>query len=170
MNTEQLSQLLEAVQRGDVKVEHALMQLRSEPNTELDFASLDHGRALRTGVPEVIFCQGKTAPQVVSIFGQLLQHEGRALATRATPDLAGAVLQAFPQATYHEAARIIAAGFSAPACSAATRYAAVACAGTTDIPVAEEAALTVEFLGHCVQRAYDVGVAGIHRLFRNATS
>lgn len=131
-----------------------------------DFAVLDHGRAGRTGMPEVVFCQGKTPAQVVEIVGRLLANEGRALATRASVETAEAVLAAYPQARWHAAARIIAVGGGpADPLPDAAPYVAVVTAGTSDIPVAEEAAVTLEFLGHPVRRAFDVGVAGIHRLF-----
>lgn len=128
-----------------------------------DFAVLDHARAGRTGMPEVVLCQGKTPAQVVEIVGRLLQHEGRALATRVSDETAEAVLAAYPLAQWHRAARALALGARAPAQDAS--YVAVVTAGTSDIPVAEEAAITLEFLGHPVRRAFDVGVAGIHRLF-----
>jgi pyridinium-3,5-biscarboxylic acid mononucleotide synthase len=129
--------------------------------------NLDHDRARRTGIAEVIFCQGKTADQVIQIIGQMLQHEGRVLATRVLPDIAHAVLQTFPQARHHAPARIISIGPALPAKDDA-RYVAVATAGTSDIPVAEEAALTLEFWGRSVRRVYDVGVAGVHRLLNQA--
>lgn len=130
-----------------------------------DFAHLDYGRARRTGVPEVVFCQGKTAAQVVEIMERLFREEGRVLATRATQETADAVLAAQPDAQWHAAARILTRGFTPPVCDEAAPYVAVVTAGTSDIPVAEEAALTLEFLGQCVLRIFDVGVAGIHRLF-----
>ena len=137
----------------------------TQMNTDQEFAVLDHGRAGRTGMPEVVFCQGKTPAQVVEIVGRLLAKEGRAFATRASAETAAAVLAAHPEARWHEAARVIALGdIPAPPCSAETPFVAVVTAGTSDIPVAEEAALTLEFLGHCTRRVYDVGVAGIHRL------
>jgi hypothetical protein len=130
-----------------------------------DFAFLDHSRAVRTGMPEVVFCQGKTPEQVVAIVGRLLAAEGRALATRASTATAEAVLGAYPHAQWHAAAHVISVGAAtAPPSAADAPFVAVVTAGTSDIPVAEEAALTLEFLGHCVERVYDVGVAGIHRL------
>lgn len=135
-------------------------------NDPVDFAVLDHGRAQRTGMPEVVFCQGKTPAQVVEIIGRLLANEGRALATRASNEVADAVLAAQPQARWHAAARSITVG-GGPAgpLPGAAPYVAVVTAGTSDIPVAEEAAVTLEFLGQPVRRVFDVGVAGIHRLF-----
>ncbi len=134
-------------------------------NTDQDFAVLDHHRSGRTGMPEVVFCQGKTPTQVVEIVGRLLTHEGRALATRASAETAAAVVAVYPEARWHQAARVISLGdVAAPPCSAEAPFVAVVTAGTSDIPVAEEAALTLEYLGHPVRRVYDVGVAGIHRL------
>ena len=162
MDENQLNELLIAVQDGQVSVEQARAQLQIKPADDLAFANLDHNRALRTGVPEVIFCQGKTAQQVVDIIGRMMQREGRVLATRAGAEVAAAVLAAYPEARYEPLAHVISMGRRAEPKSDA--YVAVCCAGTSDIPVAEEAALTLEFLGHNVQRAYDVGVAGLHRL------
>jgi pyridinium-3,5-biscarboxylic acid mononucleotide synthase len=131
------------------------------------FADLDHDRARRTGLAEVIFCQGKTAEQTVEIVRRMLEREGRVLATRAAPEIARAVQQAFPDARYHAEARIISVGAQSPA-KEDPPYVVVATAGTSDIPVAEEAALTLEFMGRNVRRVYDVGVAGIHRLLSRA--
>jgi len=164
METAQLAKLLTAVQEGRLSVAEAVAQWPGQAGGAPDFAVLDHGRAARTGMPEVVFCQGKTPEQVVAIIGRLLANEGRALATRASGETAEAVLAAYPQARWHGAARVIALGEVAPPCAEGTPFVAVVTAGTSDIPVAEEAALTLEFLGHCIQRVYDVGVAGIHRL------
>jgi NCAIR mutase (PurE)-related protein len=166
MDERSLSALLEAVRRGQVSVDQAAAQLGAASSHELGFATLDHNRALRTGVPEVVFCQGKTTQQVVDIVGQILRHEGRVLATRAAPDVAAAVCAAFPAARHHELARIVTLGAPPAAGPEPVAYAAVATGGTADLPVAEEAALTLEFLGDRVQRVYDVGVAGLHRLLR----
>jgi hypothetical protein len=164
IDNDKLNELLAAVQRGELTVAQATVQIQDAPGP-LSFATLDHNRTLRTGVPEVVFCQGKTPDQVVEIMGQILRHEGRALATRAAPDVAEAVLRQFPAARYDARARIIALG-EQPASASDGPYVAVASGGTSDIPVADEAALTLEFLGDRVQRVYDVGVAGIHRLLR----
>jgi pyridinium-3,5-biscarboxylic acid mononucleotide synthase len=130
-----------------------------------EFAILDHNRSARTGVPEVILCQGKTCEQIVKIVGRMLEHEQRVLATRASPEAADAVMREYPSAVYHPLPRIITAGEMRAVPDAGTApHVAVATGGTSDIPVAEEAALTLEFLGDPVQRIYDVGVAGIHRL------
>jgi hypothetical protein len=164
-DTDRLTQLLTAVQEGRLSVAEAVARWPDQAAGAPDFAVLDHGRAARTGMPEVVFCQGKTPAQVVAIVGRLLTHEGRALATRASTETAEAVLAAYPQARWHQTARVIALEeIAAPAHAADEPFVAVVTAGTSDIPVAEEAALTLEFLGHNVRRVYDVGVAGIHRL------
>jgi NCAIR mutase (PurE)-related protein len=165
METAQLTRLLVAVQEGRLSIADAVTQWPDQVGQMPDFAVLDHGRAGRTGMPEVVFCQGKTPAQVEEIVGRLLAKEGRALATRASAETAEAVLAAYPQARWHQAARVIVlGGAAAPPYSAEVPFVAVVTAGTSDIPVAEEAALTLEYLGHCVRRVYDVGVAGIHRL------
>jgi pyridinium-3,5-biscarboxylic acid mononucleotide synthase len=165
MDADRLTQLLTAVQDGRLSVAEVVAQWPDQAGGVSNFAVLDHGRAGRTGMPEVVFCQGKTPEQVVAIVGRLLTNEGRALATRASVETAEAVLAAYPQARWQQAARVIALGdAAAPPCAEDTPFVAVVTAGTSDIPVAEEAALTLEFLGHCVRRVYDVGVAGIHRL------
>ncbi len=105
MDENQLTELLAGVQDGQVSVEQAVAQLQLKPSDDLAFANLDHNRALRTGVPEVIFCQGKTSGQVVEIVGRMMQREGRVLATRAAPEVAEAVLPAYPEAHYAALAR-----------------------------------------------------------------
>ena len=141
---------------------------------ELDYAVLDHHRRARTGVPEVVFCQGKTTQQVVEIMARLVEREGRALATRAAPEVAAAVAGAFPEAVYSCLARVIVLD-RRPAMQADSTVADAA-HGTSPalrgcrygryqrLPVAEEAAVTLEFLGARVERVNDVGVAGLHRL------
>lgn len=171
MDDQRLRQLLEAVQGGQTSVGEALSELSEPAGPILPFANLDHGRAQRTGIPEVIFCQGKTAGQVVQIVGQILKHEGRVLATRASAEIARAVLDEFPAGRYDELARTITVN-GGPGVEPTGRlaqgpgvpYIVVATGGTSDIPVAEEARLTLDFLGDRTLRAYDVGVAGIHRL------
>jgi pyridinium-3,5-biscarboxylic acid mononucleotide synthase len=121
---------------------------------------------VRTGQPEVIFCQSKTVEQVVGIFQRLAEHHEKVLGTRASPEQARAVQAVLPDTHYQPLARILSLN-QAPAAppDASAPFILVACAGTADLPVAEEAALTAEFYGQRVERAYDVGVAGIHRLF-----
>jgi hypothetical protein len=133
---------------------------------------LDHERAARTGVPEVVFCQGKTTQQVVDIVARVVEREERVLATRVPPDVAAEVLRNFPDGIYHDLGRSIVIdrrplpdeAAAATAEGAPAPYVAVVTAGTSDLPVAEEAAVTLEFLGARVARVADVGVAGLHRL------
>jgi NCAIR mutase (PurE)-related protein len=139
---------------------------------DLEHAVLDHGRAARTGVPEVIFCEGKTTSQVVDIVRRVVEREGRVLATRVSPEMAEQVLRSFPDGVYHDLGRMLvvdrrpaaAEEGAAAAGEGAAPYVAVVTAGTSDLPVAEEAAVTLEFLGARVERVTDVGVAGLHRL------
>jgi NCAIR mutase (PurE)-related protein len=165
MEVQWLRELLENVQEGGMDIEDALTQLRGFPYEDLGFARLDSHRSLRKGFPEVIFCPGKTPEQVVQIVERIRAREGRVLAARANPELAEAVQQAFPDAIYHTAARMVALGEAAPQSGRGTIL--VVSAGTADIPVAEEAGVTAEMMGSAVERLYDVGVAGIHRLFSN---
>jgi NCAIR mutase (PurE)-related protein len=165
VDKEKLEKLLEQVQAGEMSIGQALEKLSILPYDDLGFARLDLHRELRTGLPEVIFCQGKTISQVVSIFERLSQHHTRVLGTRATHEMATAVKDRLPEAKYDSTSRLITLDTGKRrVVSEDEPYILVACAGTTDLPVAEEAAQTAEFLGNRVVRAYDVGVAGIHRL------
>jgi NCAIR mutase (PurE)-related protein len=154
--------LLDQVRRGETTPDEALERLSLLPYEDLGFATLDHHRALRRGFPEVIFCQGKTPAQVAAIFARLAAQGDAVLATRAGPDAFAAVREVEPAARYHELARVIA--FERDASRPRTQGVAVVSAGTSDLPVAEEAALTAEMMGQAVDRIYDVGVAGLHRL------
>jgi len=157
--------LLKAVQAGDVSVEQAVERLRMLPYEDIGFARVDHQRYLRRGFPEVIYCPGKTTEQVVSIFGRLAASGGIVLATRAEPAVFEAVKAEYPNTEYHQEAKaLVLRGESDPEPAGCV---AVVSAGTADLPVAEEAALTAELIGSHVERLYDVGVAGIHRLFDN---
>ena len=162
LNADALRALLENVKSGALSPDDALHNLRDLPYEDLDFAKVDHHRALRQGFPEVVFCQGKTPAQVAAI-AQSLQRAGSALlATRADLATFQSVRETVPNAIYHETARIIfAAGESAPQLPGTV---GVICAGTSDLPVAEEAAVTLDAMGANVQRVVDVGVAGLHRL------
>jgi hypothetical protein len=163
MQAQWLRELLERIQEGQVSVEEAMDRLRGFPYEDLGFARLDSHRALRKGFPEVIFCPGKTTQQVVRIVERIRARDGRVLAARAAPEVAQAVRRAFPDAVYHDAARMIVVGDPAPPRGRGTVL--VVSAGTADIPVADEAFITAQMMGSPVERLYDVGVAGIHRLF-----
>lgn len=162
MDRTKLEQLLEGVATGVVSVAEAMERLRGLPFEDLGFAKVDHHRPLRKGFPEVIFAQGKTPQQVVDIITSQRCHGTNVLATRCSSEVVKAVLEAHPDAQHHEAARAIT--LRVTPVETLSGFVAVVCAGTTDIPVAEEAVVTCESLGNTVKRLYDVGVAGLHRL------
>lgn len=162
MDKEIIEQLLQSVASGTLRPEEALENLRHLPFQDLGFARLDSHRAIRQGLPEVVFCPGKTDEQIAAILAQLSEHHHLVLATRATPQTAAAVKQALPNAEYHQPARIIALGTWPE--NKIEAEVAVLTAGTADIPVAEEACLTLRGSGLDAQRYFDIGVAGIHRL------
>jgi pyridinium-3,5-biscarboxylic acid mononucleotide synthase len=161
MNPEGLEQLLQQIHSGRLTVEQGLHRLRSLPYEDLGFASLDHHRSLRQGFPEVILCEGKTTEQVVAIARALIKKGGPFLATRAEPTVGRAIRRLDRRARYYPDARLVAIH---PARQSAQGHILVVTAGTADIPVAEEARITAEVMGSRVERLYDVGVAGIHRL------
>jgi len=165
MDIDKLRQLLTHVQEGQIDIEQALTELRSLPFEDLGYAQLDLHRALRTGQPEVVFCQNKTLEQVVGIFERLWQFHDRVMGTRANPEMAAALQERLPEARYDPVSRILTLErISLRQLGEESPYGVVLSAGTADQSVAEEAAQTLEFLGSRVVRAYDVGVAGIHRL------
>ena len=164
MTPERIRKMLERVSRGEVGVENALGQLARLPFEDLGFARVDHHRALRQGFPEVIFCQGKTPDQVVAISQKIVDTGASLLATRASAETASAVLSALPDAQHNEVARtVVVPGDSADGVEVSGNVLVVS-AGTSDLPVAEEACVTIEVMGSPAERLYDVGVAGIHRL------
>ena len=164
MDEETLMRLLQEVRSGGVSPEDALQSLRLLPYEDLGFAKLDHHRGLRTGVPEVVFSQGKAIPHLVEIVRHLRDRSGHVLATRATPEAYAAIQAAGIEGRYHDLARIIEVGERPESQIPAEKYVLIAAAGTSDLAVAEEAAITAEALGSPVRRLYDVGVAGLHRL------
>ncbi len=161
MIEERLRELLEAVRDGRVTLDEAVERLRVLPFEDLGFAKIDHHRAIRRGFPEVIYCSGKTPEQVAEIARRLAETADIVLATRATAEHYEAVRAVLPDAEYLEVARAIRVGRPAREYDAAV---AVLCAGTSDMPVAEEARVTAEAMGCRVRAFYDVGVAGLHRL------
>jgi NCAIR mutase (PurE)-related protein len=176
MNADALHKLLTEVRSKKLSPDEAVARLRHLPFEDLGFAKIDHHRALRQGMPEVIFSQGKTPTQVAKIFAKLAEHEGNVLATRATEEQFNAVAAEVPKVVYHPAARAITLRRDRPTSKSSTSKTpnskklhgkgviVVVSAGTSDIPVAEEAVVTAELMGNRVQHLYDVGVAGIHRL------
>jgi len=161
---ERLAELLASVADGRMTPALALEQLRHFPSEQLPFASIDHHRALRQGQPEVIFCAGKTVEQVVSIAGRLAAASGSFLGTRATPAQADALRTAHPRLEWNDQARTVFLPAEPRAAPTGRGTVLVVCAGTSDLPVAEEAAVVAEAFGNRVDRMVDVGVAGIHRL------
>ena len=161
MNQKSLERLLTKVQAGTLTVATALAQLRTLPYEDLGFASLDHHRSIRQGFPEVIFCEGKTAVQIRAIAKALLKHHRLLLATRATRQVATLIKRLDKRAVYHDEARIVSIRDPTQRLQG---HILVITAGTSDIPVAEEARVTAEVMGSKVETLYDVGVAGIHRL------
>ena len=166
MNRQQLRHLLEDVRSGVLTPEAAqdrvLQFLRQQPYEDLGFARVDHHRATRQGFPEVVFGQGKTPAQIAAIAERIAAAGHSLLVTRTTPDAYESVRQTLPASVFHEAARCISLRQGDVAPGQGTIL--VAAAGTADLPVAEEAALTAEVMGNTVDRLYDVGVAGLHRL------
>jgi NCAIR mutase (PurE)-related protein len=168
MDTTQLRILLEQVQSGSINPTEALEILRQLPYADMGFAKVDHHRKLRTGVPEVIFCQGKTPEQVLQILTRLTHmHQSPILATRADESLYQYIKQTIPNIEYHGLARCLVTNRQYVESSEDRGQILIVSAGTADLPVAEEAAITAEILGNPVERLYDVGVAGIHRLLSN---
>lgn len=166
MTPESLRVLLEAVQAGHTTSEEAFAALRDLPFADLGFAKVDHHRELRTGFPEVIFGPGKSAAQIAAIARTLVQRQQRVLATRVPPEVAREVQGELAELRYHEEARALSYGYEP---RPGTEVAVLA-AGTADLGVAEEAALTAELAGASVQRVYDVGISGLHRLWHHKPS
>jgi hypothetical protein len=163
MTTGEAIKILEVFRAGKIPREKVLRAFQSAPVADLGFAQVDTHRALRKGFPEVIFGSGKTPEQVVKIASRLLEHEQRVLVTRVTPEHARALHKKFKRAVYHQLARCVTIEKSPLSKRAGTI--AVICAGTSDLPVTEEAAVTAEIMGNRVERIHDVGVSGLHRLF-----
>ena len=163
MDRQRLADLLAAVQSGACSIDDALARLRSLPYEDLGFAKVDHHRALRNGFPEVVLGQGKTADQIVAIGERLAAAGGSVLVTRVAPDAAERLVREVPGFESHPLPRL--AFRRGPSTDVAGRGTVlVVSAGTADLPVAEEAALSAELMGNPVERVYDVGVSGLHRL------
>jgi NCAIR mutase (PurE)-related protein len=165
LNSDSIRKLFQQVRQGKLSPDEAVERVRHLPFEDLGFAKVDHHRALRNGMPEVIFGKGKTPEQVAGIFARLAMHGGNILATRAIEEQFQAVKKAVAKAEYRPLARAIV--LKRDRKKYGKGLIAVVSAGTSDIPVAEEALVTAEMMGNDVQHFYDVGVAGIHRLFAN---
>jgi pyridinium-3,5-biscarboxylic acid mononucleotide synthase len=166
MNRLQLRALLDEVATGSLTPEAAqaglLQYLRQSAFEDLGFARIDHQRSLRQGFPEVVFGQGKTPSQIAAIAGRIVAAGSNLLVTRTTAEAYAAVVEQLPAASFHDLARTITLRVSELPAGRGTIV--VAAAGTADLPVAEEAAISAELMGNSVDRVYDVGVAGLHRL------
>ena len=154
---------LELFRNGQVTMEEVFNRLKTYTYEDIGYARIDHHRAIRQGFPEVVFCQGKTVPQVAEIMCRLAAISPTVLGTRANAEMFAAVKERVPEACYSEMARLITVERQ-PAITDPDRYILVMSAGTSDMPVAEEAVITAQIMGNKVERLYDVGVAGIHRL------
>ena len=162
MNLESIRTLLSDLIQGTCSIDEVLNALRILPYEDIGFAQLDHHRSIRTGIPEVIFGQGKIPSQILSIIERFVSGNQNVIATRISPETVSFIKDKFPDLVYHEPARMLSIGaFPIPT---QEPFVIVASAGTSDMPVAEEAAVTLELLGTRAIRLYDVGVAGLHRL------
>jgi pyridinium-3,5-biscarboxylic acid mononucleotide synthase len=163
MDEEELKILLQNIKSGEETVEEGIEKLKDLPFKDLGFAMIDNHREIRVGYPEIIYCAGKTIPQVKGIVEFMITKKNNILGTRATIEMYEEVKKLCPKAEYNAAARVIT--IKQRELKVPDSYIVVVTAGTSDIPIAEEAAITAEMLGNNVKRVFDVGVAGIHRLF-----
>jgi NCAIR mutase (PurE)-related protein len=165
VDKDKIQALLESVRDGGTSIADALRTLKSLPFDDLDFAKIDTHRHLRSGFSEVIYARGKTVDEVKAIVQRASGGSSCLLATKAGPEVYEAILEVRPDAVYHEKAQIVVIG--PPPAKTSEKTIAVVCAGTSDLPIAEEAAVTAATMGNDVVKIYDVGVAGLHRLFGN---
>jgi len=168
MTPDSILKLFRQVRAGKLSPDEAVQQLRHLPFEDLGFAKVDHHRVLRVGMPEVVFGEGKTPAQIAQIFSRLARHSGNVLATRTNEKQFAAVKKKVRRAEYRELARAIV--LQRDRKNYGKGVIAVVSAGTSDIPVAEEAVVTAEVMGNDVEHLYDVGVAGIHRLLANRST
>ena len=164
MDTARLEKLLSAVAEGQTSVQQALAQLKHLSVEDIEFAHIDHHRSLRKGFPEVVYGEGKTAQQIIGIMDKIIRQENVVLVTRVDADKANAICEQFPEAEHHADARMIIVKKGERPIQGKGIIAVIS-AGTSDIPVAREAYLTASVMGNRVESLFDVGVAGIHRLF-----
>ncbi|PUU93755.1 MULTISPECIES: nickel pincer cofactor biosynthesis protein LarB [Halanaerobium] len=165
MNKEDITSILKKVKSGEIEVEAAASSLKDLPFKDLGFAKVDNHRSLRNGFPEVIYCEGKSLDEIEGIVKEMLKHENNILASRASQEIYQRIKEIAPEAVYHERPRMI--FIEKQKLEKTKSKILVVSGGTSDIPVAEEAVITAEALGNSVERLYDVGVAGIHRLLGN---
>jgi len=165
MNSEEMKKFLKSIKNGDISIEDGVDKLKDLPYSDLGFAKIDNHRELRVGYPEVIYCEGKTVEQIKDIVSLMLTKDVNILGTRASKIMYEGVKEICDGAEYNKLARTIV--IKKKEVELPSTYIAVVTGGTSDIPVAEEAAITAEIFGNKIERIYDVGVAGIHRLFQN---
>ncbi len=165
MNKEDITAILEKVKNGEIEVDEAASSLKDLPFKDLGFAKVDNHRSLRNGYPEVIYCEGKSLMEIEGIVKEMLKHENNILASRASEEVYERIKEIAPEAVYHERPKMI--FIEKQKLEKTKSKILVVSGGTSDIPVAEEAVVTAEALGNSVERLYDVGVAGIHRLLSN---
>jgi hypothetical protein len=163
MNPEYIKKILNSVKEGKIDIDAAMDELKNLPYSDLGYAKVDHHRTLRRGYPEVIFCAGKTPMQIQGIVKNMLPHGSNILGTRASVEAFQAVKEICPSTVYNELGRTI--SINQADLELTKTYIAIITAGTSDIPVAEEAAVTCEIFGNKTERLFDVGIAGIHRLY-----
>ncbi|MBU3111578.1 nickel pincer cofactor biosynthesis protein LarB [Clostridium lacusfryxellense] len=165
MNSEEMKKFLKNIKNGDISIDDGIDKLKDLSYSDLGFAKIDNHRELRVGYPEVIYCEGKTVQQIKDIVSLMLTKDVNILGTRASKSMYEGVKEVCGDAQYNELARTIV--IKRKEVEIQDTYIALVTGGTSDIPVAEEAAITAEIFGNRVERIYDVGVAGIHRLFEN---
>ena len=165
MNKKEIEKMLQQFKSGQMEIKEVLDKLKHFPYDDLGFAKIDSQRQLRKGFPEVIFCQGKTIEQITKITKRIKETGGKIVATRATPEVYKEIKKIISKVTYFKEARIVAVEEKKKVSS---KFILVVSGGTADIPVAEEAAVIAELMGNRVERLYDVGVAGLHRLLTNS--
>jgi len=161
----EIEKILQQFKAGQIDIKEVLEKLKYFPYNDLNFAKIDSQRQLRKGFPEVIFCQGKTLEQITKIAQRIKETRSKIVATRATPEVYQEIKKIIPEVTYFKEARIVARKERKKVSS---KFILVVSGGTADIPVAEEAAVIAELMGNRVERLYDVGVAGLHRLLTNS--
>lgn len=165
MNSEEMKRFLKSIKDGDISIDDGVNKLKDLSYSDLGFAKIDNHRELRVGYPEVIYCEGKTVEQIKAIVGVMLTKDVNILGTRASRIMYEGVKEVYKDTEYNELAKTIV--IKRKEVERPSSYIALVTGGTSDIPVAEEAAITAEIFGNTVERVYDVGVAGIHRLFEN---
>jgi NCAIR mutase (PurE)-related protein len=176
MNEQELRKLLQQVRENTLSIDAVVEQLRHMPTEPLQSALLDHHRELRTGIPEVVFGETKTAANLLEILAALLRQKNTVLATRVSPEKAAEVLRSLDGLTYHDDARMLTGNDEYVLQESGRGTIVIVTAGTSDMPVAEEARITLEKFGHRAETVYDAGVAGLHRilahtkLLQNATA